>query len=277
MKPNHVAPVVDPDKCLRCGRCITDCVSGALAADESGVPGWPDAEAAGRCIGCQHCLAICPVGALSIFGRRPENSAPIGEMPDGEAVLGLIRARRSIRSYRHESLDPALMKQLLDMLSFVPTGVNDHRLQFCVVDRVEVMDEIRRIVSQRMLEFLTSPQLPERFARYTAMAESLRHGGDPFFRGAPHLIVACAPADSPCGTVDSVIALSYFELYARSLGVGTTWCGLAMVALGEVAEFRERLRIPEGYIPGYAMLFGSTPLAYPRSVQPSPYRIVTAG
>ena len=64
--------------------------------------------------------------------------------------------------------------------------------------------------------------------------------------------------------------MSYFELYAQSLGLGTLWCGLFIWSLLAMPEFLERLGVPEGYVPGYAMMFGNTGLNYPRATQPPP-------
>jgi len=70
--------------------------------------------------------------------------------------------------------------------------------------------------------------------------------------------------------VDPVIALSYFELYANTLGLGTLWCGLFKWAVALLPEMLEPFHVPEGYVPGYAMMFGRSGLNYRRSTVPSP-------
>ena len=98
-------------------------------------------------------------------------------------------------------------------------------------------------------------------------------GRDVIFRGAPHLIAVSSKADSPCPEIDPVIALSYFELYAQTLGVGTTWCGLAAGAFKVFPKLRQRIGVPDGYELGYVMLFGPTSLKYPRATQPGKVRL----
>ena len=64
---------VDKNKCIGCGRCISDCSCDVLERDENGLPKVIDG-AEERCMKCQHCFAICPTGAISIFGKNPDKS-----------------------------------------------------------------------------------------------------------------------------------------------------------------------------------------------------------
>ena len=258
---------VDAGKCVRCGACIRDCAPRIL---EFGVDGFPRLVAGGeeRCTRCQHCLAICPEGALSILGRAPEASAPNRNVPPPEELLDLIRCRRSFRSYRKENLDPERLKKLREMLAFVPTGVNAHSLDFAFVDELAVMDEIRASVNSRIVELMENR--PETLGGLVRYREQVLAGKDVIFRGAPHMLVVSAPEDSPCPAYDPTIALSYFELYANSLGLGTVWCGLAAAMFSLFPELAVRVGIPAGYRLGYVMLFGPAAVRYPRATQPEP-------
>lgn len=259
---------VDPDKCVGCGMCVADCNTRAIELDGSSrTPRWAeDGEA--RCFRCQHCLAICPTGALSIMGKDAAGSASRVRGPEPSELVNLIKCRRSCRSYRREGVDKATLDKLRDMLAWVPTGVNDHRLFFGFIDDIDVMDKFRKDFLARLLQLIQS-NAPgaERFGRYR---ERLIHGEDVIFRGAPHMVLACTPEDAPCADVDPVIALSYFELYAQSLGLGTLWCGLFLWSIRLMPEFLPRFGVPAGYVPGYAMMFGNTGLNYRRSTQPPP-------
>lgn len=266
---------VDDSKCIKCGACIRDCALEMLEFDPERelphvIPGTEDS-----CTRCQHCLAICPTGALEIFGRDPEESLPPDSNPDPEEILSLIANRRSFRSYRHENLDAVTLDKLKDMLKFVPTGVNSHSLCFAFVDDVNVMDEFRKCVSDGIAAMFKQDPLPPFLARMARYHKQLRRGKDVIFRGAPHMLVVAAKEDSATPVVDPVIALSYFELYAQSLGVGTLWCGLAMGAIQAFPELLKRLDLPEDYRAGYCMLFGPTDLRYRRAVQPDPVRILS--
>jgi len=259
---------IDSEKCVGCGLCVADCNTRALEMDgASRTPRFvKDGEA--RCFKCQHCLAVCPAGALSIMGLDPADSEARGRGAAPEDLLNLIKCRRSCRSYRRGGVDNPTLDKLKNMLAWTPTGVNDHRLFFSFIDDASVMDDFRREFLGKLLKLIES-EAPgsEKFARYR---NRLLAGEDVIFRGAPHLVLACTPADAPCAGVDPVIALSYFELYAHSLGLGTLWCGLFIWSLRAMPEFLKRLGVPDGYVPGYAMMFGNTGLNYPRATQPPP-------
>ena len=258
---------VDLAKCVKCGRCVADCNPRALECSASGTPQWSK-EGKDRCCHCQHCLAICPTGALSIFGNDPADAEEARLVPVPADLLNLIKRRRSYRSYRPEGLDREILAKLKNMLAWVPTGCNDHCLFFGFIDDVRVMAEFRRDFLAALLKLIeANAPGSERFARYR---QRLVDGEDVIFRGAPHMVLACTPADAPCADIDPVIALSYFELYAQSLGVGTLWCGLFKWALAVMPEFLDRFKLPEGYLPGYAMMFGASGLDYRRGTLPEP-------
>jgi nitroreductase len=53
---------------------------------------------------------------------------------------------------------------------------------------------------------------------------------------APVLIVASAPMEATTGMVDVSLALSYLELAAQKLGLGTCWAGLVEAAVKKSLE-----------------------------------------
>ena len=254
-------------KCVRCGLCLEVCPMKSLVFSADFQPKFgKDGEE--RCTGCQHCLAICPQKAISICGKDPEDSAEVSPLPNADDMLRLIQSRRSIRKYRHEALENETLDKLLDMLRWVPTGVNNHSLHFSVIRDLAVMDDIREKVNAQFREWLALEEPPPAAALMMRYKNQVMAGLDVIFRGAPHLIVAAVPENAPCANYDPIIALSYFELYAKSLGIGTCWCGLAAAALFAVPGVAERLGIPENYRLGYAMLFGPTDRQFLRSTQP---------
>ncbi len=99
---------IDRQSCIKCGKCIRDCVVEVLKAGEGGYPSLPP-ELARYCLNCQHCLAVCPAGALSCHGVKAPDCAGIGELPDAGKMLNLLRQRRSIRHYRNESVSPEII------------------------------------------------------------------------------------------------------------------------------------------------------------------------
>ncbi len=257
---------IDKEKCVRCGLCISDCLSGCIAFDNDNYPQMVD-EA--RCIACQHCLAICPTGALSFCDKNPENSEPV----DYNDILKLIKSRRSVRQYKEEEISPDTMAKLKEMLPYIPTGCNSHSLHFSIVETKSAMDIIRKRVNELLVKTLSYKAISPLLDKFSKYKDALIKGEDVIFRGAPHMVVVSSPVTAPCATVDPIIALSYFELYAQHLGVGTCWCGFAQVCLKFFPEICEMLEIPSGYKPVYVMLFGTPKIKYQRTTQPEAYKI----
>ena len=109
---------VDKEKCIKCGLCQKDCISKIIKNDSEGYPCVSDETA---CIGCQHCLAICPKGAISIFGKNPDNSDKIENKVSPEQLENLIKSRRSCRIFKQENIDTETMNKLKDILNMQAT------------------------------------------------------------------------------------------------------------------------------------------------------------
>ena len=259
---------VDKEKCVHCGLCIQDCSAKALKFNDDKFPEIDEK----KCFKCQHCLAVCPVGAISVCGKNPENSDKIyAQNPD--MILNLIKSRRSFRHYKQENLSSSKMDKLKEMLKYVPTGVNYHKLHFAFIDDIEVMNEFRSYVNQKILDALTKKPVKAIANKFSRYSKAFLNGEDIVFRGAPHMLVVSTPVDAPCYNVDPMIALSYFELYAQSMNVGTCWCGLAEFCLIIMPELSDYLKIPQGYKASYVMLFFFFFIRFARTVQPEPFEI----
>ncbi|MDD2480112.1 MAG: nitroreductase family protein [Victivallaceae bacterium] len=266
--------LVDKGKCVRCGACVKDCIVEIMKPDADGVPFVAENEAQ-YCTNCLHCLAVCPQGAVICHEVTPENCAPIGELPDPEKFMNLLRQRRSIRQYKDENLDQETLEKLKAALAWTPTGCNNHRLYFVVIEDKTEMDFFRAEMS-RMLKFLIKTGIMRliypNFKRYLA---DIMGGKDVVFRNAPHLIVVATPKKSPCAEADPWIALSHFDLFAQSLGVGTCWCGFAVHAFKWNGKMRRKLNLPSGYKIGAAMLFGKPDVQYARATAPKQFQFRT--
>ncbi len=259
---------VDKDKCIHCGLCVKDCSAKALQFDDDKFPQIDEK----RCFKCQHCLAVCPVGAISVCDKHPEDSDKI-YFQNPEMILNLIKSRRSYRHYKQENLSQDKMDKLKGMLKYVPTGRNFHKLHFSFIDDIDVMNEFRSHVNKKILDALTKKPVKAIANKFSRYANAFLKGEDIIFRGAPHLLVVSTPVNAPCANVDPMIALSYFELYAQSMNVGTCWCGLAEFCLLVMPELLDYLKIPSGYKPSYVMLFGEPDIKFARTVQPESFEI----
>lgn len=265
---------INEETCTKCGDCAADCPARIISLNQGYPAIAPEKEEA--CYRCQHCLAICPTGAVSIFGRQSKDSLPLaGRFPDDFQMETLIKGRRSVRRYKEENLEPELLERLLDVASHAPSGRNIRQVRFTVVDNrkklIQLRDELMAGLSQKIRDG-SLPQGLEFFTNLVRLWEEKQF--DFLFRGAPHFLITSAPANVVTPIQDSLIALSYFDLFAQSVGVGTVWDGLAKWAINDVLpESRSRLGIPEDHVFGYAMAFGRPAVEYARTVQHGPAQV----
>lgn len=264
---------IDETLCVGCGECMLDCPYSILELkNEQPVIVVDRAE---QCISCQHCLCVCPTGALSILGRDPAASIPLKDhLPDADQMEVLIKGRRSVRRYGQESLPAATIDRLIRVAAHCPTGINNRGLLFTVIETAEDMEHFRQRVMKRIENEIAQDQLPQGFDFFKAILRTWSQGNDILFRGAPHLLLVSSPADGPTPEQDCLIALSYFELYAQSMGVGTLWNGFVHLTLTHILpDLPVELGIPDDHSLGYAMSFGKPAVRYYRTVQRDDVRI----
>lgn len=259
---------VNQQTCIKCGRCVADCPAVIIAMKENVPFIAPENEA--TCYRCQHCLAICPAGSISILGLDPEKSLPMtGKLPDARQMELLIKGRRAVRQYKLENLEPALLQRLMEVASYAPTGRNARQICFTVVDDRAKLAKLREEIMDGLGGIIREKSLPEGLGFFNDIYKAWEEQGiDVLFRGAPHLLVTSAPSDIAAPVQDCLIAMTTFELFAQTLGVGTVWDGLAKLAISDLMpQFHSRLEIPDNHVIGYVMAFGIPAVSYARTTQ----------
>ncbi len=259
---------IDLETCIGCGQCASDCPA-MIISMATGVPTiTPDLES--FCIRCMHCVAICSEGSVSIHGYGPQEGAPLPSkiMVMPEQMEMLIKRRRSVRNYRDENLNPKLIDKLLEVAGHAPSGHNDRQLLYTLVDDKGVLFDLREEAITGLEKLFNEKKLPEGLDMFADIIEAWKKSGtDILFRGAPHLLIISALDESAAPLQDCLIALTTFELYAQSHGIGTIWNGLAMLTISElVPSLKKRLAIPEDHRIGYVMGFGYPAIQYERTI-----------
>lgn len=257
---------VDASLCTQCGLCIQDCVAGIIEMDDANIPSIPIEKELG-CLKCQHCLAVCPTGAVSVLGKNPADSQPIsaGDIPTFKQMDHFVRARRSVRHYKDQNVDPQLIDSILKFLAHVPTGCNAMELTFNVIDDKDVMHKFGDQLVTAIQHAAANKTSDHPFL---TQIETLSHEAvaSIVFRGAPHALIVSAPVDAPCANEDVALAIAYFELLAQSAGLGTVWWGFLRLTSSIVPETKSILGIPEGHA-YYAILFGYPQIEFARTTQ----------
>lgn len=264
---------IDTDLCSQCEACIDDCPFHIIEMS----PDYPalNPTRVHHCIQCQHCLAVCPTGALSILGFKPEDSLPLPEsLPAAHQMAALIRGRRSIRRFLPEPLETEVIDSLLHTVANAPTGKNNRQCLFTVIDDPATMAIFRRETLEGLRTAVVEKRLSEGQGYFRHVVSAWDQGRDIIFRNAPHLLMVSVPSSVTTPDADILIAMSYFELLAATMGIGTLWNAMIRWALSEIdTDLYKRLGIPDDHMKGYALLFGRPAVQYHRTVQRDEVRI----
>ena len=237
---------IDAGKCNRDGLCVQACPVNLIRMDGGAVPEEIDG-AADRCIRCGHCVAVCPEGALDNLLTPAADFLPVPEKrPDDEAMENLLVSRRSARSYRKKPIEREQLERLLEMARRSPTASNSQKLSWTMIQDPQRLDRVREL----SLEWMGTD--PSR-AHYM---EAARQGRDVILRNATALAVVHGPRDYAWTAIDGTIALTYMELLAATMGLGTCWAGLVTFASTAVPELLPVLGVPEGNTVGGAIMLG---------------------
>ncbi|WP_303917475.1 nitroreductase family protein [Draconibacterium sediminis] len=259
---------IDRQKCTQCGLCAADCPT-LVINPKSEYPEIKEGKEA-QCIKCQHCLAICPTAALSIWGKKPEDSIPVKKnVVEPDKLAQLIKTRRSIRKFKTEAIAPELIHELLATAAYAPTGHNKNEVLFSVTETKSELSKLRNAVYTAIKEANSAGKIPERMAFLNDLQRLWESKQiDVLFRDAPHVLITSAPKNVASPDADCHIALSYFELLANSYEIGTLWNGFIKMVMKVLApELVSQIGIPEDHELGYVLLFGKPAVKYARSVQ----------
>jgi len=259
---------IDQNKCIQCGLCVTECPV-LIINGKSTFPEIKEGKEE-QCIKCQHCLAICPTGALSIWGKNPDDSLPVDcDIPSPEQMSNLIKTRRSIRRFSKKELDSSLVQDLLQTAHYAPSGHNKNAVMFSVTQSKADLLKLRERVYDAINTAHKNNTLPKNMLFLFDLYRLWNTKGiDVLFRDAPHVIMASAPQNLVSPKTDCHVALSYFELLANSQGIGILWNGFVKMILDTLSpEIKTQIGIPEDHVLGYVLLFGKPGVKFKRAVQ----------
>ena len=253
-------PTVDPIRCLKDGLCSRVCPMGFLTRGEAGAP-VPSPDH--RCIGCGHCVAVCRAEALALDGE-PFEPLPHDWQLDPERVGSLLKGRRSIRRFRPDAVSKEQLATLIGLAQYAPSGHNTQPLAWTVIGTAA---EVRAIAEATIAWMRASVAQGTPLSAALEMPRLLDDwdaGHDRICRNAPHLIIAHAPAELPSGPLFAAIAMTYLELAAQPLGLGTCWAGFVLMGAGASEELHAALGLPDGRRCAGIMMVGCPAVTYLR-------------
>jgi nitroreductase len=205
---------------------------------------------------------------------------PVGEIPSSDEVLNLIKTRRSIRSFREKKVKPEHWDKLLEAVKYSPTGHNVQHIDVIIIESPEVLNEISKIgmgLAKRFAGLLNRPLLRPIFKRmmgehaylifaraalfYEQQKEMVERGDDPILFHAPAVMLFMGPKRETMSQTEADLAAQTVALYAPTLGLGTCYSGIIMVAFNGLSRSIAKLvQLPRGY-----QVFNALIVGYPKS------------
>lgn len=248
-------------KCTGCGICVEICPIRIIKKpDGDKIPTMVEGGEE-RCIRCGHCLSVCPEGAISFSEMAVEDCKVLPEnwRIHFEKIETFFKARRSIRVYQNKPVEKEKLVKLIETVKYAPSGINRQPVCWAVIHDTEKVKEISRLVIEWMRGMVNANHAMAGSLNMEKMVKSYDKGNDPISRGAPHLVISYALKDDLTAPQACTIALSYMELAAMSLGLGTCWAGYVHMGLNYNPEIKKFIGLSHR-----TDCFGAMMIGYPK-------------
>ena len=248
--------IVHEDKCIGCGQCVKDCVAFCIKLENGKAH-----IAEESCIGCGHCYAVCPKEAVELRGWGEGGGEPVSAPVDADALLGMMKSRRSSRQFLDKAIPPEVMEKLLEAGRYAPTAENHQVVEFVILQKDR--DDIER---RAVKMFRTAQNALKKVVPWTG---NLEIDDKFFFKGAPLVLLVTNKAN-----IDRGLAASYVELMANAQGLGVLHSGFFLLAAKLNPKIRRMLPIRKDYKLTDCMVIGYPGVQYQRVPPRFPVKLV---
>lgn len=266
--------IVNSEKCIKCGLCVKVC-RGTLVMSDSGPKVAKDI-----CIECGHCVAVCPNGALDNTKNPLQKQVEIREdkLINSDTADIFLRSRRSIRSFQKKEVSRDTVYKLLDIGRFAPTACNSQGISYHVIDNRIILQEIASAIADWAEESIKNGALKNSpWVQNTASTinQYREENKDTILREAPCLVVATAKRDQQAlGRDNTHFSLTYVQLYAQTLGLGSCWSGLfEYCTMTEYEPLLRLMNISKERVVTGGLLIGYPLYSFKRLVNRNPLEI----
>lgn len=257
---------VNQSECIKCGICSKVCPCSTLYMDETG----PKAKNDNDCIACGQCVAVCPRGALDNIKSPIADQTDVENFPviNSKTAEDFLRSRRSIRCYKETSVPREKLLALVNIAHYAPTASNSQGISYIIIDDKNILENASKIVFEWMEDQLKNPSHWS-FSRHVRNYKAT--GIDTVLRNAPNIILATAPKNFKNGRANAISQLTYAELYAPTIGLGSCWAGLfEMCAFAGYSPLLSLFNIPEDRVITGAIMVGYPKYKYQKLVDRNP-------
>ena len=147
---------IDYQKCNVCRLCIKECRFFLLDDTENKVL-FEDLD--NMCSLCGHCIAVCPQDAI-IYENFGDEAFTFKGIENLDTIVPFdnlykfLRAHRSIRHYKKQKVPTEILKKVVDLMQYAPTGSNLRYEKYAVVSDQEKLKSISDMVIDTVLNTL---------------------------------------------------------------------------------------------------------------------------
>lgn len=266
---------INPDKCKKDGICVSECPMGIIRMKDKDA--YPEMVSGGEeaCLRCGHCVAVCPQGALE------HTSIPMEQCPALDrdlriskvAAVQFLRSRRSVRLYKNKPVTNEILQELIEIARYAPTAGNRQMVNWRVITDRDKISKLSELTVEWMRYVLKTAPASARPPYFPAIVKAWDSNQDRVLRNAPVILLAHAPKEALNGMVDLTLALSYLELAATTMDLGTCWAGLLQGAMLSRPEIKQLTGVPDDHPHHYPMMLGYAKPLYYRLPERKPPRI----
>jgi nitroreductase/NAD-dependent dihydropyrimidine dehydrogenase PreA subunit len=241
--------VFDHKLCIKCGTCSEVCPVGII--DKPGAEDYPSITEANRanCIQCGQCEAFCPKAAVEVISDEllKADMPKKREALTPEQVRGYFLMRRSIRRYKQQPVDRQTLEQVMDVVRYAPSGVNQQAVRWIIIYNTEEVRKLTAMTIDIMRQMVSDKSPVAAMMNFQRMVTAWDSGEDIVCRKAPHLVIAYGRKENRIAPVDAIIAMSHFDLAAPAFGVGSCSAGYFGIIANLSPALRKAIGIPDDH------------------------------
>lgn len=288
-------PVIDENRCNKCGKCIEVCPKDSLTVIDGKIT-----HLVGDCILCSHCYAVCSMDAVSfeetLLKKNKFYTFTVDEHKkhtiSAQDFASFAMSRRSIRVYRETPVATEILRDLVEFASTAPSGSNCQNWEFTVIpDRNKVLNLAQhiRIFFERLNVIVRNPVLRylsvifagttllkyyrEHFSSVELGLEEAEKGRDLLFHGAPVLIIVHSNMEGSLPLEDGQYAAYNIALMAHAMGLGSCFIGYASETLNRSKKIKASINIPRENRVLAVLAVGYPDISYERFAMRKNYRM----
>jgi nitroreductase/NAD-dependent dihydropyrimidine dehydrogenase PreA subunit len=280
---------IDYETCTKCLLCVQ---TQARCFSKRGDTVVAEADE-NTCVLCGHCVGFCPSESITHHTMDMNNFPEVGKRHaiDADDFTQLIRERRSHRAFLNKPVPRKDLERLIDTVRYAPTGHNDQTVEIVLVQNpgrrkvlsnlaVDFMAAAGKGQARKLAELKASGTgTPEAIAQLTGgsefmgfLAQARDEGRDPLLYEAPIVAIFHSPTKSVTPKDNCVIAATTMGLFARTLGLETTYIALFEAAANAHEPLKKELGLPEGHRVFSVLVMGYPRVKYLRAVDRKPIK-----